>query len=197
MSHETGAHLGNAPLLPLPRLEGVEGVFLRCRRTLSWESDVTSPNSTTRPARARSVQWSYPSGAGVQAKAMRWAPARSSSLRYRLAWGRSRSTPFSPTSAKRRLMRYTLDSATSRTWATLGADQLSLVLSRMRARVATLAGLLPARTKCSSRSRSSGVSLTANLSRTIPPPHNNSIRHQHSIRTRNPESHPKSNLTEY
>ena len=53
---------------------------------------------------------------------------------------------------KRRLMRYTLDSATSRAWATLGADQPSLVLSRMRARAATRAGLLPARTRCSNRS---------------------------------------------
>ena len=35
MGHEVGAHLGNAPLLPLPRLEGV---FFRCRRTLSWDS---------------------------------------------------------------------------------------------------------------------------------------------------------------
>ena len=42
-------------------------VFFRCRRTLSWESDSTSPNSTALPARARSVQWSYPLGAGVQA----------------------------------------------------------------------------------------------------------------------------------
>ena len=62
----------------------------------------------------------------------------------------SLSTPSSPSSAKRRLMRNTLDSATSRAWATLGADQPSPVLSRMRARAATRAGLLPARTRCGS-----------------------------------------------
>ena len=61
--HEVGAYLRNAPPLLLPRLEGA---FFRCRRTLSWDSDSTSPNSTALPARARSVQWSYPLGAGVQ-----------------------------------------------------------------------------------------------------------------------------------
>ena len=136
-------------------------------------------------------------GAGLQARASRWPSARSSILRYRWAWGRSFKTPSSLPSAKRRLMRYTLDSATSRAWATLGADQPSPVLSRMRARVATRTGLLPALTKCSNWSRSSGVSRTGNFSRTITPPHNNTIRHQHTITTGNPESPPKSTLTGY
>ena len=73
------------------------------------------------------------------------------------------------------LMRKTLDSATSRAWATLGADQPSSVLSRMRARAGTRAGLLPVRTRCSSWSRSSPVSRTGNFSLTIPPPHSNTI----------------------
>ena len=110
---------------------------------------------------------------------------------------RACSTPSSPPSTKRRLKRYKLDSATSKAWATLEADQPSPVSSSMRARVATRAGLLPARTSSSNRPRSSGVSLTANLSLTIPPLHNNTIRQRHSIPTRIPESLPKSTLTGY
>ena len=107
------------------------------------------------------------------------------------------STPSGPPPAKRRLTRYALDPAASRAWAALGADRPSPVLSRMRARAATRAGLQPARTKRSSRPRSSGVSRTGNFSRTMPPPHSNTIRHQHSIPTERPESHPKSSLTGY
>lgn len=126
----------------------------------------------------------------MQARAIRCAPARSSSLRYWRGWGRSCDTPSSPPSAKRRLMRYTLDSATSRAWATLGADQPSAVFSRMRARVAIRAGLLPARTRYSNWPYSSAVSRTGNFSRTTSPPHNNTIRDQHNIRTTSPESPP-------
>ena len=38
VGHEVGAHLGNAPLLLLPRLEDV---FFRCSRTVSWDRDGT------------------------------------------------------------------------------------------------------------------------------------------------------------
>ena len=55
VGHEVGVHLGNAPLLLLPRLEGV---FFKWRRTASWDSDSTRPSSTALPASARSVQWS-------------------------------------------------------------------------------------------------------------------------------------------
>ena len=47
------AYLGDAPLLLPPWLEGV---FFKCSRTVSWDRDSTSPNSTALPARARSVQ---------------------------------------------------------------------------------------------------------------------------------------------
>ena len=45
--------------------------FCSRNRTVSWDSDSTKPSSTTLPASARSVQWSWPSGAGLQARAIR------------------------------------------------------------------------------------------------------------------------------
>ncbi len=75
-------HPGDAPLLLPP---GLEGVFLSLSLTVSWESDATKPSSTTWSASNRRVQWSWPSGASLHARAIRWASPRSSSLRYRLA----------------------------------------------------------------------------------------------------------------
>ena len=43
-----------------------ERVFFSRSRTVSGDKDSTSPNSTTLPARARMVQWSWPSGTGMQ-----------------------------------------------------------------------------------------------------------------------------------
>ena len=49
-------------------------------RTVSYINDVTNPNSTIRsasPPQANRVQWSWPSGSGEQARAIRWVlPAR-------------------------------------------------------------------------------------------------------------------------
>ena len=75
--HELSAHLGNAPLLVLPRLEFV---FFKRLRMPSWEMESTTPNSTALPASNLNVQWSWPSGAGLQAMAIRWASPFSSSL---------------------------------------------------------------------------------------------------------------------
>ena len=172
MGHEVGAYLGDAPFLLLPRLKDV---FLSRWRTVSWDKDDANPNSTTLPASKRRVQWSCPSGAGLQASAGRWASPRSSSFRYRFAWTRSCSAPANPASAKRRLTRNTVPSTTSKAWATRGADQPASVLSSIRARVVTRAVLLPARTKCSSWFRCSGVNRTPYFSLTIPPPHFNPV----------------------
>ena len=109
-----------------------------------WDNGSTTPNSTIRSANRRRFQRSWPSGTGLQARAMRWAPALSSSLRRRLNCARSNPSP-----AKRRLMRNTVPWDTSRACPALGAGQPSPVLNRMRARVATRAELLPARTMCS------------------------------------------------
>ena len=71
-------------------------------------------------------------GGRLQARAIRWASARSSILGYRWAWGRSLSTPSNPPSEKRRMTLKTVPEATSKAWDTLAADQFSSVLSRMR-----------------------------------------------------------------
>ena len=142
LGHELRAHRGDAPLLLLPRLEGV---FLRRLRTPSWDMEGANPNSTTRPASRRRVQWSCPSGGGLQASAMRCASPRSSNFRRRLAWGRSHSAPSNPSPAKRCLTRYTVPSATSKASATRGAAQPSSLLSRIRALAVTRAELPPTR----------------------------------------------------
>ena len=164
VSHKFRAHLGNAPLLLLPRLKGV---FLRRWRTPSWDMEGVSPNSTTFPASRRRVQWSCPSGGGLQAKAIRWASPRSSNFRGRLAWGRSCKTLSNPSSAKRCLTRYTVLRATSKASATWGAAQPSSLFRRIRALAVTRAEFLPTRISRWSSSRCSCASRTAYLSLTI------------------------------
>src|SRR6185437_14171264 len=66
--HEQGTHLRDAPLLLLPRLEGV---FLRVRRTVSSEMEVTTANSTSRSAKRCMVQVVRPLGGSLQANATR------------------------------------------------------------------------------------------------------------------------------
>ena len=171
--------------------------FSSAARTVSYDRDSTNPSSTIRSASRRRFQWSWPSGAGLQAKAIRRPSVRSSILRYRWAWGRSLSTPSSPPSAKRRLTLNTVPWATSRAWATLGAGQPSSVLSRMRARLITRADPFPARTMCSSWLRSSGISRTANFSLTTPPPRNSTYCQQISTATRSPATTPRPSLIEY
>ena len=73
-----------------------------------------------------------------------------------------------------------MPSATSRAWATWGADQPASVFSKIRARVVTRAVLLPARTRCSSWFRYSGVNRTPYFSLTISPPHFNPLQSQGS-----------------
>ena len=134
-----------------------------------------SPNSTTFPASRRRVQWSCPSGGGLQAKAIRacpvldtgWASPRSSNFRGRLAWGRSRKTPSNPSSAKRCFTRYMVLKATSKASAIWGAAQPSSLFRRIRALAVTRAELLPTRISRWSSSRCSGASRTAYLSLTI------------------------------
>ena len=100
-----------------------------------------SPNSTTFPASRRRVQWSCPSGGGLQAKAIRWASPRSSNFRGRLAWGRSQN-PLQPFFGKALLPRYTVLRATSKASATWGAAQPSSLFRRIRALAVTRAEFL-------------------------------------------------------
>src|SRR5260370_24095236 len=59
-----------APLLMLP---GLELVFFSNWRMLSGDMHSTKPNSTALPASKRTVQRSWPVGAGLQVMAIRWA----------------------------------------------------------------------------------------------------------------------------
>ena len=124
---------------------GLRAFFFRRWRTPSWDMEGVSPNSTTFPASRRTVQWSCPSGGGLQAKAIRWASPRSSNFRGRLAWGRSCKTLSNPSSAKRCLTRYTVLRATSKASATWGAAQPSSLFRRIRALAVTRAEFLPTR----------------------------------------------------
>ncbi len=103
--HKLGAHLGNTPLLLLPRLETV---FFNRLRIPSWDMEGASPNSTTLFARSRRVQWSWPGGASLHARAIRCASPRSSSLVGCPGRGSSSKARFSPPSRYRRLVRHTV-----------------------------------------------------------------------------------------
>src|SRR5205823_14610283 len=102
---------GDTPLALQPRLEIP---LLSTCRTVSWETLSTWPSSTIRLARSRNAQRLRPSGAWLQASAIRWASPSPSSL-----FGARRSCFFlssareSPPSTKRRRTRVTVSSATS------------------------------------------------------------------------------------
>ena len=91
-------HTGDTPLLLQPRLDLV---FLSTRRTVSSETVGTTSSSTSRSASSCMVHSRRPSGGAEQAKAMRWASARPSRVRWRLgrSWGlrpKAVSSPCSP-----------------------------------------------------------------------------------------------------
>jgi len=155
--HEFSAYLGNAPFLLLPRLERV---FFSRLRIPSWDMDDANPSSTTFPASRRNVQWSCPSGAGLQVSAIRWASPLSSNFLGRRGLGFSFMAASRPDSEKRRLTRNTVPSERSNDSATLGALHPSSVLRRIRARAVSRAGLLPLRINCCNCSRSFWLSLT-------------------------------------
>ncbi len=119
-----------------------------------------NPSSTTFPASRRRVQWSCPSGAGLQAKAMRWASPLWSNFLGRLGLGFSFNAPSRPPCAKRRLVRKTVPTERSNASATLGALHPSSIFRRMRARAVSRAELLPLRTSCCNCSLSLGARRT-------------------------------------
>ena len=144
------------------------------RRTVSYDRLATTPNSTILSVSNCNVEWSWPSGAGEQAKAIKWASPLSSSLRYRLAWERSRNTPSKPSPAYRRVTPYTVPLDTSRASAMRGAFQPSSIFRRMRARVTTRRVRAPAHQLVQSlsflRDQLYGVSLPRHGGRTSPRP---------------------------
>ena len=112
--------------------------------------------------------WSWPSGAGLQAKAIRWASPRSSTLRYRWAWARCFRAPSNPFLGKAPLEAEHRALGHIQGLGYPGSRPALVGLEQDAGPVVTLPELLPARTMCSSWLRSSGVSRTANFSLTTP-----------------------------
>ncbi len=142
-------------------LPGFEFIFFSSSWMVFGEILVTNPNSTAFCASKRTVQWSCPSGAGLQATAIRWAVCKPERALRRCCWTLSCKTASSPPCAKRRRTFVTVASHTSK--ATARADELhpSADLRRMRARVMVRALALPRCTKVSRVVRSSPVKVTA------------------------------------
>src|SRR5262245_53193772 len=159
----------NAPLALQPRLEFP---LLSTWRTVSYESWSTCPSSTIRSANRRRVQRSRPSGATLQARAMRCASFAPSSLRAFLRacsfrW-RARSRP---PSTKRLRTRVTVSSVTSSALAMAafvqsGPASLSSAFSKIRAQVRLRAGARPLLMRRESAARSASLSVTEYFLRT-------------------------------
>src|SRR5262249_47325373 len=154
-SNKLCTDLWDAPLLLPPRLEGT---FFKTRRTLSYEYDSARPSATTRSASRCKVHRWRPSGALLQASAMRRASAFASSLGGVPGRGRSSSAP-SPSSTKRWRRRSTVARPTERAAAMAWSSQPSAALSRIRARVTLRVACVPLCKSCSSCARSSSVSV--------------------------------------
>src|SRR5712692_10195482 len=147
----------NAPLLVLPRLEFV---FFSNWRMVSGEIDSTKPSSTALPASRRTVQWSWPVGAGVQAMAIRWAaPAPVSAWRWR-ACRLSCNTASSPPSRYICRTRIEVLRLMSKASQICWSVQPSAALSKTRARVKVRALALPAWMNVCNEARSVSGSVT-------------------------------------
>src|SRR3990172_522160 len=163
------AYLRDTPLLLLP---GLEVVFFRIWRTVSWQIDSANPNSTTLPASRRRVQRARPSGGCVQGTAIKCASCLPLNLRCCPGRGLSFNAASSPSSTKRWRTRPPVADPTSKATATCSSLSPSLALSKIRARAARRADTLPRemnlRNCCSSSSLRSTKYLTLAIIR--PPP---------------------------
>src|SRR5258708_34120798 len=83
---------------------------------------VTNPNATAFCASKRTVQWSWPSGDGLQATAIRWAVCKPERALRRCRFTLSCKTAASPPCAKRPRTLVTVACHTSK--AAAGADVL-------------------------------------------------------------------------
>src|SRR5919206_1830826 len=154
--NELRPHLWDAPLLLQPRLEDR---FFKTRRTLSYEYAAARPRATTRSASSCKVQRWRPSGAALQASAIRRACAFSSNLGCFPGRGRS-SRASSPAATKRWRVRSTVARPTERATAMALSSIPSAAFSRIRARVTLRVACVPLCSRCSSCSRSSAFSVT-------------------------------------
>src|SRR5215510_1293572 len=150
------AHFWDAPLFLQPRLAVA---FFKTRRTLSYEYDSARPSATTRSASTYKVQRLRPSGASLQASAIRRASAFASSFGWVPGRGRSSNAP-SPSSTKRWRVRSTVARPTARAVARALSCQPSAALRRIRARVTLRVACVPLCRSCSRCSRSSSLSVT-------------------------------------
>src|SRR4029453_17364948 len=148
--------LWDAPLFLQPRLEDR---FFKTRRTLSYEYDGARPRATTRSASRCKVQRWRPSGAALQASAIKRASAFASNLGGVPGRGRSSRAP-SPSATKRWRRRSTVARPTARAAAMALSSQPSAALRRIRARVTLRVACVPLCSRCSSCSRSSSLSVT-------------------------------------
>src|SRR5271165_1546451 len=140
-------------------------------------------NSTTFSSSRRRLQRANPSGAGEQARVISFASAAPSKIRGRAELGLylRLSVASNPSSTSCRRVRATLLTLVS------SAAEIALSLHpspasetsafrRMRALVSNCAGLLPARTRASSRSRSSALNFTTYFLTAISFPDTNHLR---------------------
>jgi hypothetical protein len=139
----------------------LEFVFLRSSWIVVGEMLVTNPNSTAFCASKRTVQWSWPSGTGLQATAIRCAVCKPESTLRRCCCTLSCKTASSPPCANRPRTLVTVASHTSKAVARAEVLHPSADLSRIRARVSVRALALPRCTKLSRVVRSSPVKVTA------------------------------------
>src|SRR5215210_6821328 len=155
---------------PLPAQPGLDGAFLRMRRTNSREIRSWAHSRLTKRSarRRRTLQRFFPLGGAEQASAIRcasWEPSSFGGLVRRGArWTRAAS---SPSSTKRVRTPETVERLTSRASAIFVSDQAALgaappssALSRIRAWVRWRAGAWPRAIKPSSVPRSFPVKLT-------------------------------------
>ena len=146
---------------------GLSLVFFSTRRTVSSEIASTISNSTRRSASSRNVHCLRPWGGAEQAKAIRRASARPSSLRCRRgrSCGLRLKAASTPSSTNRWRTRSTVvtptSSASTMRWSIqAGPPAEASALNRIRAWVSLRAAALPDAIKAWSSWRSSSVSVT-------------------------------------
>src|SRR5271155_4791778 len=152
---------------PLPIAVRFERVFFSVRPIVLSLTCLTMFSSTTFSSSRRRLQRANPSGAGEQVRAINLASAAPSKIRLRAEFGlclrfSAASSPSSTIRRRRRPILLILVSSATEIALSLQPSPASdtSALSRMRAFVSSCAGLLPARTRDSSRSRSSLLSRT-------------------------------------
>jgi hypothetical protein len=141
-------------------LPGLEFVFFSSSWMVLGEMLFTNPNSMAFCASKRTVQWSCPSGDGLQATAIRWADCKPVRALRRCCCTLSCKTASSPPWANRPRTFVTVASQVSKAEARAAVLHPSADLSRIRARVKVRALALPRCTKVSRVVRSSLVKVT-------------------------------------